>query len=199
MLPEPTFFATPAKWRAWLEKNHAKRDELWVGFHKRGSGKPSITWPESVDEALCYGWIDGIRKSLGAESYMIRFTPRRPGSVWSAVNSRRVAALKKQGRMAPAGLKAFAGKVQSKSGIYAFEQDRKAARLTPQYEKLFRKNPGAWAHFQKWPDWYRRQSSWFVVSARKEETRLKRLERIMADAAAGLSVAQIRARAFPGA
>ena len=195
---KPKFFATPAKWRAWLEKNHAKQDELWVGFHKRDTGKPSITWPESVDEALCYGWIDGIRKSLGPESYVIRFTQRRPGSVWSAVNTRRVAVLKKEGRMQPAGLKAFAGKVQAKSAIYAFEQERKTTQLTPEYEKTFKKNPKAWAVFQGWPDWYRRQAGWYVVSAKKEETRLKRLERIMADAAAGLSVAQIRARSFPG-
>ena len=135
---KPKFFATPAKWRAWLEKNHAKQDELWVGFHKRDTGKPSITWPESVDEALCYGWIDGIRKSLGPESYVIRFTQRRPGSVWSAVNTRRVAVLKKEGRMQPAGLKAFAGKVQAKSAIYAFEQERKTTQLTPEYEKTFK-------------------------------------------------------------
>ena len=196
---KPKYFATPEQWRAWLEKNHATKDELWVGFHKMDTGKPSLTWPQSVDEALCYGWIDGIRKSLGAESYMIRFTQRRPGSVWSAVNTRRVAVLKKEGRMKPAGLRAYAGKVQSKSAIYAFEQDRDSARLTPEYEKVFKKNPEAWRIFLKWPAWYQRQASWFVVSAKKEETRLKRLERIMADAAAGLSVAEIRARTFPGA
>jgi len=197
-MTRPVFFAAPAKWRAWLAKNHAKQDELWVGFYKKATGKPSITWPESVDEALCYGWIDGIRKSLGPESYVIRFTQRRAGSVWSAVNSRRVAVLKKEGRMTPAGLKAFAGKTQSKSGIYAFEQDRKTARLTPDYEKIFRKNARAWAFFQQMPAWYQRLASWRVISAKQDSTRLKRLTEVIANCAAGLTVEELRRRAFPG-
>ena len=123
-----TFFATPAEFRAWLEKHHSSAPELWVGFYKKGSGRPSINWPEAVDEALCVGWIDGIRKSIDDESYRIRFTPRKPRSTWSAVNLARVEALTREGRMRPAGLKAFEKRTEAKTGIYAYEQ-RKAAEL----------------------------------------------------------------------
>src|SRR5438105_9746878 len=123
------FFRTPAQWRSWLERHHASKDELWVGFYKKGSGRPSITWPQSVDEALCFGWIDGIRKSVDADSYMIRFTPRRPGSTWSAVNIRRVAELAKLGLMGEAGRTAFGRRTAAKSGIYAYE-NRTLSRFT---------------------------------------------------------------------
>ena len=134
--PKPVFFASPEEWRAWLEKNNERAAELWVGFHKKDSGKPSITWPESVDGALCFGWIDGIRKSLNQTSYVIRFTPRRPQSFWSAINIKRVQELTKLGLMCTGGKKAFEQRTGNRSEIYAYEQ-RKAATLSPSDEKQF--------------------------------------------------------------
>ena len=187
---KPKFFATPAAWRSWLEKNHAKQTELWVGFHKRKSGMPSITWPESVDGALCFGWIDGVRKSLGEDSYTIRFTARRPRSVWSAINIKRVGELAALKLMQPAGIEAFKSRADERSAIYAYEQ-RKGARLTPELEKRFRANKRAWKFFEAQPPWYRRTSSWWVVSAKKEETRLKRLTQLMEDSAQGKTIRQL--------
>ena len=174
MPAKPKFFPTLADWRAWLEKNHSKIDELWVGFYKRGSGRPSITWPESVDGALCFGWIDGVRKSIDATSYMIRFTPRKTRSNWSAINIRRVGGLKKLGLMHHAGLTAFEKRDEDRSAIYAYEQ-RKTAKLPPEFEKQFRKQIEAWEFFTSRPPWYQRTSTYWVISAKKEETRLKRL------------------------
>jgi uncharacterized protein YdeI (YjbR/CyaY-like superfamily) len=173
------FFATPQAWRAWLEEHHANADELWVGFYKRGSGKRSITWPEAVDAALCFGWIDGLRKSIDALSYKIRFTPRKPRSAWSAVNIRRATELKKLGLMNSAGLAAFEKRQGSRSEIYSYEQQRSTATLPPQYAKTFRQQRAAWRFFQHQPPWYRRVSSWWVISAKKEETRLKRLSTLI--------------------
>ncbi len=144
---QPRFFATPERFRAWLEQHHADATELWVGFHKRDSGKPSITWPQSVDQALCFGWIDGIRKSLGDESYVIRFTPRRPTGKWSTVNTRRIGELIAQGLVHPAGLAAFERRDAAKSGVYAYEQ-RHQAQLEPSFERRFRANAKAWAYFE---------------------------------------------------
>src|SRR5216683_1751207 len=132
----PTFFATPAAWRDWLEKHHDRRQELLVGFYKKDSGKPSITWPESVDQALCFGWIDGVRRRIDDVSYSIRFTPRKRSSNWSAINIRRVADLTKLGLMRPAGLKAFEGRSEDKSRIYAYENAVRT--LEPAAEKTFR-------------------------------------------------------------
>jgi uncharacterized protein YdeI (YjbR/CyaY-like superfamily) len=171
---QPKFFASPAEWRAWLEKHHADTEELWVGFYKRDSGRPSITWPESVDGALCFGWIDGVRKSIDAISYKIRFTPRKPRSIWSAINISRVTELSKVGLMHSAGLAAFDKRDGDRSAIYAYEQ-RKTAKLPAPLEKKFRANAGAWKFFQSQPPWYQRTSTYWVISARKEETRLKRL------------------------
>src|SRR6266853_6326693 len=140
---KPKFFLSPSEWRAWLEEHQEKHEELWVGFHKRGSGKPSITWPEAVDGALCFGWIDGVRKSLDETSYTIRFTPRRPTSTWSAVNIKFVQQLTKKGLMHPAGLKAFAARDEKKSAIYSYEQ-RNSARFTREQAKQFRSNKVAW-------------------------------------------------------
>src|SRR5687767_7694707 len=134
-----TFFATPADFRRWLEKNHDTQRELLVGFYKKGTGKPSITWPESVDEALCFGWIDGVRRSYGADAYTIRFTPRKPTSIWSAINVAKVAELTKLGKMREAGLRAFAARTAAKTGVYSFERSQ-AAKLTPKQEKLLRAN-----------------------------------------------------------
>ena len=174
MPPKPKFFATPADWSAWLQQHHASKEELWVGLHKRDSGRPSISWPEAVDGALCFGWIDGRRQSIDATSYKIRFTPRKPRSIWSAINVKRVAELRKLGLMSPAGLAAFEKRDGGRSAIYAYEQ-RKTAQLPPAYEKQFRKNADAWAFFQSQPPWYRRTSTYWVISAKREETRLKRL------------------------
>jgi uncharacterized protein YdeI (YjbR/CyaY-like superfamily) len=171
---KPTFFPSPSEWRAGLEEHHEKHQELWVGFHKKGPGKPSITWPEGVDGALCFGWIDGVRKSVDESSYLIRFTPRRPRSVWSAVNIKRVGELSSMGLMRPAGVQAFERRTGNRSEIYAYEQ-RKGAKLSGAYEKTFRARKKAWEFFQAQPSWYQRTASWWVISAKKEETRLKRL------------------------
>jgi uncharacterized protein YdeI (YjbR/CyaY-like superfamily) len=174
MPPRPTFFPTPPDFRAWLEAHHDKFPDLLVGFYKKGSGKPSITWPESVDAALCFGWIDGVRKSIDETSYTIRFTPRRPISTWSSINIKRVHELKKMGLMHPAGLKAFASRSAKKSGIYSYEQ-RKSARFTREQEKQFRAIRSAWDFFRSQAPWYQRVTTYWVTSAKKEETRLKRL------------------------
>jgi uncharacterized protein YdeI (YjbR/CyaY-like superfamily) len=170
----PTFFASPTEWRRWLEKHHADTQELWVGFYKRDSGRPSIAWPEGVDGALCFGWIDGVRKSIDAISYKIRFTPRKPRSIWSAINIRRANELSKLGLMHSTGLAAFAKRDGGRSAIYAYEQ-RKTAKLPPAFEKKFRACAEAWKFFQSQPPWYQRTSTYWVISAKKEETRLKRL------------------------
>jgi len=170
---KPTFFATPAEFRAWFEANHLSAKELLVGFYKRGSGKPSITWPESVDEALCFGWIDGVRKSIDDDAYTIRFTPRRPRSIWSRVNVAHVERLTQAGRMTKAGLAAFAAREEGRTGVYAFEQRR--IELAAEYLRLFRAERRAWEHFQSRPPWYQRTSSHWVMSAKREETRAKRL------------------------
>jgi uncharacterized protein YdeI (YjbR/CyaY-like superfamily) len=181
--PKPRFFPTPGDFRRWLEKNHAKVAELSVGFHKRGSGRPSVTWPEAVDEALCFGWIDGVRHRIDETSYRIRFTPRKPRSIWSNVNVKRVAALKKLGRMAPAGLAAFAKADPKKSGIYAYE--RSHPKLGTAYEKTFKANRKAWRFFTAQAPWYQRNLTHWVVSAKQEETRRRRLAMLIADCEAG--------------
>lgn len=180
------FFKTPKSFRSWLEKNHGEAAELWVGFYKKDSGKPSITWPESVDEALSFGWIDGIRKSIDDVSYKIRFTPRRARSIWSAVNIRRVEVLRSEGRMSPAGEKAFAAREEYRSGIYAYEQ--REPQLDVPYQKILKQNKIAWKFFESQPVWYRKQVSWWVHSAKKEETRLKRLARLVEESAQGRRV-----------
>ena len=184
---EPTFFATPQELRAWLEANHADARELYVGFHKKATGKPSITWPESVDEALCFGWIDGVRRSLGDESYMIRFTPRKARSTWSAVNIKRARELIADGRMRPAGLEVFEVRTEDRSAIYAYEQYGNA-KLEPEQEREFRANAAAWEYFQSRPPWYRKTAIWWVVSAKREETRRKRLRTLIEDSAAGRTI-----------
>jgi uncharacterized protein YdeI (YjbR/CyaY-like superfamily) len=149
-----------------------------VGFHKKGTGKPSITWPESVDEVLCVGWIDGVRKSIDADSYMIRFTPRKETSIWSEVNMKRMGELIREGRVLPAGLQAFERRIEAKSGIYAYEQ-RGTAVLGEELEQRFRAHPAAWEFYQVQPPWYRRTTAWWVISAKREETRLKRLAELV--------------------
>jgi len=180
---KPRFFPTPATFRAWLRLHHADANELWVGYYKKASGKPSITWPESVDEALCFGWIDGIRKSIDDLRYTIRFTPRKPGSVWSSINIKRAEALIEQRRMQPAGLRAYQARKENKSGIYSYEQ--RSVDLPEPYSRLLKKNAAAWRFFQTQSSSYRRVVYWWIVSAKKEETRLKRLERLIALSARG--------------
>jgi uncharacterized protein YdeI (YjbR/CyaY-like superfamily) len=184
---KPTFFATPSRFRAWLEKHHDSAQELWVGFYKRASGKGGITWPEAVDVALCFGWIDGIRKSIDDRSYTNRFTPRRTGSTWSAVNVRRVEELTKRGLMHPAGLKAFEERTNEKTGIYSYE-NRHAVRLDAGYERQLRASKKAWAFLQGQPASYRTAVTWWVMSAKKEETRQRRLARLIEDSAHGRTV-----------
>lgn len=188
--PQPTFFATPAEFRAWLEEHHQTARELLVGYYKKGSGRPSITWPESVDQALCFGWIDGIRKRIDDVSYTIRFTPRKQRSNWSAVNIARVQELTELGLMRPAGLKAFEERLEEKSGIYSYEQ-RDTAQLTAEYEQQFRANQQAWDFFQSRAGSYRKAAIWWVVSAKKEETRLKRLATLIEDSAQGRTIASM--------
>ncbi len=184
--PKPIFFKTPADFRKWLAKNHTRQTELWVGFYKKDSGKPSITWPESVDEALCYGWIDGVRKRVEQTSYKIRFSPRRTSSIWSAVNIKRVGELTKEGRMQPPGDKAFAARLEYKSGIYAYEQ--RQAELPEVYAKQLRKNKAAAKFFDTQPPSYRKMMMWWIVCAKQEETRLKRLQKLIAASAEGRRV-----------
>jgi uncharacterized protein YdeI (YjbR/CyaY-like superfamily) len=188
--PQATFFATPVELRAWLEANHAQASELWVGFHKKGSGLPSMTWPEAVDEALCFGWIDGVRKSIDETSYANRFTPRKSRSTWSAVNIKRVRELVAEGRMRPAGLRAFAARADDKSGTYSYEQ-RDAVELGDAYERQFRAKHAAWDFFQAQAPSYRKAAIWWVVSAKKEETRQRRLTALIDDSAAGRRIASL--------
>ncbi len=172
MSPKPTFFPTPSDFRTWLEAHHDKSGELLVGFYKKDSGRPSITWPESVQVALCFGWIDGVRKSIDETSYTIRFTPRKPNSNWSSININLVRKLTKQGLMHPAGLKAFAARDEKKS-IYSYEQ-RKTAQFTREQEKQFRAKKAAWEFFRSQAPWYQRVTAFWVISAKREETKLKR-------------------------
>ena len=176
------FFETPDEFRAWLEANHETATELWVGFHKKATGRPSITWSEAVDQALCFGWIDGIRKSVDEHSYTNRFTPRKATSNWSKVNIEKVARLKERGLMLPAGLRAFEARDEARSG-YSFEE--RPQELPPAYAPRFRQNGPAWTFFQAQPPGYRRTAIHWVTSAKREETRLKRLETLIDDSALG--------------
>src|SRR5450755_4240712 len=182
--PDPIFFATPKDFRDWLRKNHSSMTGQWIGFYRKASGRPSITWPESVDEALCVGWIDGLRKGIDSASYMIRFTPRKSTSDWSAINIGRIAELTREGRMRPRGTKAFEARTEAKSGIYAYEQ-RKNAALDEISEKRFRRNLKAWRFFQAQPPSYKKVMTWWVISAKQEETRRRRLEKLIAESEAG--------------
>ena len=181
---KPIFFEKPAELRAWLEQNHDKEKELFVGAYKKATGKPSLTWPEIVDEALCFGWIDGIRRGIDDESWSIRLTPRKPTSNWSSVNVRRVAELEKEGRMTPHGRAAFERRSEERSGIYSYEQ-RKNARLEPEQEREFKAHPEAWAFFRSQPPGYRRTATHWVVTAKREETRRRRLAKLIEDSAGG--------------
>jgi uncharacterized protein YdeI (YjbR/CyaY-like superfamily) len=185
----PTFFETPAAFRRWLEKHHATEKELWVGFYKVKSGKGGMVYRQALDEALCFGWIDGVLRSIDDESYAQRFTPRRKGSTWSRGNVKRVQELLAEGRMRPTGIEAFERRSDDKTGRYSFEQQ--GARLPRAYERTFKANPTAWAFFSAQPPSYRRAVTWWVVSAKKEETRMRRLLQLISDSAAGRRAGQI--------
>jgi len=180
---KPKFFQTSTDFRTWLEKNHERATELWVGFHKMDSGKPSITWTESVDQALCFGWIDGVRKRVDEISYQIRFTPRRRGSIWSAINIKRTEELVRQKQMRPGGLKAFAARIENKSGIYSYEQ--RSTELSEPYKTLLKKNKAASNFFENQPPSYRKMIGWWIISAKKEKTRMTRLAKLISESAKG--------------
>jgi uncharacterized protein YdeI (YjbR/CyaY-like superfamily) len=179
---EPIFFKAPADFRKWLEKNQDKEKEVIVGFYKVGSGKPSMTWSESVDQALCFGWIDGVRRTIDAESYSIRFTPRKPGSNWSNINIKKVEELSKSGQMKSEGLAAFSKRSESKSGIYNFENVAKT--LLPEYEKQFKANEKAWTFFSAQPPGYKKLNIFRIMSAKQEKTQVSRLEKLIAESEA---------------
>jgi uncharacterized protein YdeI (YjbR/CyaY-like superfamily) len=185
---KPAFFSTPDTFRAWLEANHDKADELLVGFYKKDSGRLSMTWPESVDQALAFGWIDGVRKRIDDASYSIRFTPRRRTSTWSAINIRRVEELKKLGLMHASGLRAYEQRSEKKSAIYAYENAPR--ELPPEMEKRFRAKKKAWTFFNEQPPSYRRVAIYWITSAKREETRERRLQQLIEDSAKGERLAQ---------
>ena len=185
---KPKFFRTATDFGTWLEKNHATATELWVGFYTKNSGKPSITGPESVDQALCFGWIDGIRKRVDEISYQIRFTPRRRGSIWSAINIKRAEELVRQKQMRSSGLKAFAARIENKSGIYSYEQ--RSTELQQPYAKLLKKNKAAWNFFGTQSPSYRKMVGWWIISAKKEETRMARLTKLISESAKGKRLLQ---------
>jgi uncharacterized protein YdeI (YjbR/CyaY-like superfamily) len=173
----PRFFPDAGALRKWFAANHAAAAELWIGFYRKGSGQPSITYPEALDEALCVGWIDGVRKRIDDRSYVQRFTPRRKRSIWSAVNIRKVAVLQKAGRMKAAGLAAFRSRDERRSNLYSYEQS--AAAFTPAQQRRFKSDPDAWAFFERQPPGYRRLMTWWVTSARQDDTRDRRLARLI--------------------
>ena len=185
---DPIYFATPADFRAWLEKHHAAAPELLVGFWKKHTGKPSIDWPQARDQALCFGWIDGVRKSTGPDSYTIRFTPRRPGSVWSQVNLARFEALTAEGAMTPAGEAAFAEGKENRSN-YAYEAE--VRELAPEQVEQFKANPKAWEDWERRPPSYRKVVTHWVTSAKKPETRARRLAILIDDSAHGRKIAGV--------
>jgi len=186
---DPVFFENPAAFRAWLEKNHDRESVLLVGYYNKASGRPSMTYPESVDEALCFGWIDGVRKNRDESSYTIRFTPRKPRSIWSTVNIGRAEELIAQGRMAPAGRSAFDARTEDRSRVYSFEQPE-GPKLDDGSAAVFRDNPGAWEFFQAQAPSYQRACNWWVISAKQEATRQRRLQQLIDASARGERISQ---------
>lgn len=190
---EPIFFTSPADFRSWLEDHHATETELLVGFYKKASGKSSMTWSQAVDEALCFGWIDGVVRRLDDERYTHRFTPRKQGSTWSAVNVAKVAELTVQGRMAPVGLAAYAARRESRTGTYAHE-NREAATLSAPQQAQLEADEAAWSFFQTQPAGYRKTAAWWVISAKREETRARRLATLIEESAQGRLLRQFTRR-----
>ena len=186
----PKFFASQSKLRAWFREHHERLEEQWVGYYKKSSGIESVDWAESVDVALCFGWIDGLRKRIDDLRYMVRFTPRRPGSHWSARNVERMQALIAEGSADEAGLSAYRARDPSK--VYPRAAQRKPAALPSAYRGRLAANPQAWRDFQSRPPWYRRQVALWVTSAKREETRLRRLEVLIASSAEGKVIPPLR-------
>ncbi len=189
-MTSPLFFPAAADFRTWLEENHEGESELWVGYYKVATGKPSLTWPESVDQALCFGWIDGIRKRIDDESYKIRFTPRKPGSIWSAVNIEKMEALKKDGLVSPAGLAAYDKRTVERSKIYAYE--RKTVEMSAEFEDRIRGNAKAWQYWEQLAPYAKKASTHWVMSAKREETRQRRLKILIASSEQGLKIPGLR-------
>jgi uncharacterized protein YdeI (YjbR/CyaY-like superfamily) len=184
---KPTFFETPEELAAWLEEHHETEDELWVGLYKKASGRPSVTWPEVVEQALRFGWIDGVRRGIDEESYANRITPRRRGSNWSAINVAKVEELKARGLMKPAGLRAYEARTPERTGVYSFERSQPAV-LPDEFERDFRSNERAWEWFQGRPPGYRKTATHWVISAKREETRMRRLQQLIECSAEGRNV-----------
>jgi uncharacterized protein YdeI (YjbR/CyaY-like superfamily) len=189
---KPVYFASPAEWRAWLEANHNTATEVYVGFCKKGTGKPSLTWSEAVDEAICFGWIDGVRRSVDAERYTNRFTPRKPTSNWSAVNIAKVQALEAAGKMTAAGRAAVERRREDGAAVYSYEQ-RYEARFEPAGERRFRANRRAWAYWEGQTPSYRASATYWVMSAKKPETRQRRLDQLIADSVVGRTIKPLTA------
>ncbi|HEY4930419.1 MAG TPA: YdeI/OmpD-associated family protein [Terriglobales bacterium] len=190
-MTEPTFFRTASTFRKWLEENHDRTPELLIGFHRVDSGKGGITYREALDEALCFGWIDGVRKRFDADSYTIRFTPRKPSSIWSVVNTTRIDKLINMGRVHPAGLKVFQQRDEKRSKLYSYEVGN--CKFAPEHEEQFRADPTAWEFYQAQAPWYRRVSCYWVMSAKREETRLRRLATLIDDSANARRIKQLTA------
>ncbi|MFN2594488.1 MAG: YdeI family protein [Actinomycetota bacterium] len=180
---KPHYFHSAAEMRRWLIANHAKASEILIGFYKKRSGKQRLSWSEAVDQALCFGWIDGVRNGVDDERYTIRFSPRKPASIWSAINIAKVQKLKKDGLMEPAGLAAFAARDDKRSKVYAYEQAE--AAFDASQEKRFHADKKAWDFFQQQAAWYQRNATWWVISAKRQETRERRLEQLIEDSARG--------------
>lgn len=193
MMTKIVHFSFSAEFRNWLAQNHATANELFVGFYKKSSGKEGATYSEALDEALCYGWIDGVRRSVDSESYTIRFTPRKSKSIWSLVNVRNVERLQKAGKMAEPGKKAFALREKQRTGIYAFEQKRPG--LSAKFKRVFRANRRAWEFFAKQAPWYQRTAGYWVSSAKQEETRVRRLAKLIEVSANGRRLDQLTPKA----
>jgi uncharacterized protein YdeI (YjbR/CyaY-like superfamily) len=189
--PKPIFFKSPQEFYDWLEEHHETEDEVYVGLWKKGTGKPSMTWSEAVDQALCFGWIDGRANRIDDDSWMQRFTPRRPGSNWSKINIEKVAKLKEDGLMRPAGLKAFEARTEARTGVYSFEQ-REDAKLTEEFEERLRDNPAAREYWETRPPGYRRTATHWVMSAKREETRERRMNQLIEDCASGQHIKPLR-------
>ena len=190
---EPVFFDGPGHFYSWLETHHAGESELWVGYYKKATGKQTMSWSQAVDQALCFGWIDGVLRRIDDETHMQRFTPRRPGSNWSKVNLEKMARLEAEGLVAPAGRRAFEARRADRTGIYSFERDE-PAELPPEFAERLRAKSAANEYFEGRPPWYRRTCIHWVTSAKREETRLKRMDQLIECSEQGLDVPQFRRR-----
>jgi uncharacterized protein YdeI (YjbR/CyaY-like superfamily) len=193
---EPIFFASAEEFRAWLEEHHETATEVWVGQWKKHTGKQCLSWAEAVDEALCFGWIDGLLRRIDDERHMQRFTPRKPSSNWSAINIANVERLRAEGRMRPAGEAAFARRRDDRTAVYSYEQ-RKNPQLEPDEQAQLEADAAAWAYFSSRPPSYRRPAIWWVISAKRPETRARRLATLIADSAAGRPIKPLTLPAKP--